>query len=87
MKLNDLSANYDTGRLGPQKRRTEFESLEQKLFYDARELVGISLKQSDKLKTPVNPMLFARRIDDNNEELEPVVNITLIAAIKIIAEQ
>ncbi|MBI5754576.1 hypothetical protein HZA40_05580 [Candidatus Peregrinibacteria bacterium] len=47
MELNQLPADYDAEKLGPQKRQTKFDSPEAKLAYDAKTLV---VKARESLK-------------------------------------
>lgn len=73
MELNNLPEDYDAGKLGPQKRQTKFESEEAKLQYDARNLIAIEQAQYEKTGERANPVIFARRKDNDIEALRTAI--------------
>lgn len=70
MKFNQLPEGHD----GPQKRLTEFESLEAKLTCDAKNLIAKAELQSKIDKTIVDPIDLAQRCDDDFEALQLAID-------------
>lgn len=73
MEFNQLPEDYNAEKLGPQKRRTEFDSIEDKLANDAQGLIEKARVQSERLGTPVDPITFAQRKDDDIEALRAAI--------------
>ncbi|MFA5821411.1 MAG: DUF4256 domain-containing protein [Candidatus Gracilibacteria bacterium] len=81
MELNQLPGGYE----GQQKRRTEFESVEEKLAFDAQNLIALakrSLERTDGIKIPskgkildaVTTIIGAHRNDYNEELMNAVIS-------------
>lgn len=79
MALNQLPEDYDEANLGPQKRRTEFESEEAKLAYDADNLIALAQKISREKGIAVSPESLITRADDDVNALRRAIAIQLKA--------
>ncbi|MCX6735184.1 MAG: hypothetical protein NTZ25_04750 [Candidatus Peregrinibacteria bacterium] len=73
MELNQLPEGYDAEKLGPQKRQTEFDSPESKLVSDAKNLIEIARIQLEQTGVKVDPIVFARRKDNDIEALRSAI--------------
>ena len=74
MEFNQLPDGHE----GPQKRQTEFASPEEKLGYDANNLIALAKDRLGKDKVSVREALdFATRDDDNLEDLRKAIAIKL----------
>ena len=74
MAFNQLPDGHE----GPQKRRTEFASPEEKLEYDANNLIALAKDRLGKDKVSVRDALdFATKDDDNLEDLRKAIAIKL----------
>ncbi len=73
MELNQLPEGYDAEKLGPQKRQTEFDSPEAKLDSDAKNLIEIARIQLEQTGVKVDPIVFARREDNDIEALRSAI--------------
>lgn len=69
MELNQLPEGFE----GEQKRQTEFDSREAKLTHDAKGLICKAKLQSERLGTPVDPINFAQRVDDDISALRVAI--------------
>lgn len=69
MEFNQLPEGFE----GEQKRKTEFDSLEAKLAYDAQGLIKKAALQSKRVGKPVDPISFAQRADDDIEALRTAI--------------
>jgi len=88
MEFNQLPEGYDEAKHGPQKRQTEFDSLEAKLAYDAENLITKakeSLQPPDQKASPTSREQILERVEvivsvhrkDYNEALIGAVNAKL----------
>lgn len=69
MEFNKLPDDYE----GEQKRDTEFESIEAKLDNDAKGLIEIARAQLERTGVKTEPIVFARRKDDDMEALRSAI--------------
>lgn len=69
MEFNKLPDGYE----GEQKRDTEFESLEAKLANDAKGLIEIARNQFERTGVKTEPIVFARRKDDDMKALQSAI--------------
>lgn len=65
MEFDELPGDYDEAKPGPQRHRMDFASVDEKLAYDARNLIRIAEEQSKRLGITVDPITLARRSDDD----------------------
>ena len=75
MKLNQLPEGYE----GPQRRRTEFESPEEKLGYDSSHLIARAREILKSTGVPVSPDSMISRKDDDVAALRKAIAVRLIA--------
>lgn len=86
MEFNQLPEDYDEAILGPQKRRTEFDSPEARVTCDAKGLIAKAKLKSERSKRPVDPITLAQREDDNLEALQAAIDKKRGAVDAVMAE-
>ncbi len=73
-KFNELPPDYDGDKLGPQKRRTVFDTIEEKITHDAKNLIAIARAQFKATGVEIKPIAQARRKDDDLSALSAAID-------------
>lgn len=70
---NTAAVNADGTYNGPERRRTDFTSRTEKLFYDAAHLIRLSEEMSVKQGEYVHPHSLIRRKEDDVDNLKRAI--------------